>query len=135
MRTNDQDPGRCHCPECRACGVAGRARGHTMNLIGLALSNLKRRPIPSSLSSLRSALAVGSPLPLISLSCSSKDSTRDGMDEMGDDLIVMQKGASDIFGGFIPEPTVGRIAAIPVLVGVSGELMMFAPSGPDKSII
>jgi putative ABC transport system permease protein len=106
-----------------------------MNLIGLALRNLKRRPIRTSLSILGIGLAVGSALALISLSRSIKDSTRDGMDEMGDDLIVMQKGASDIFGGFIPEPTVGRIATIPGIVRVSGELMMFAPSGPDKSII
>jgi putative ABC transport system permease protein len=106
-----------------------------MNLIGLALRNLRRRPVRTSLSILGIGLAVGSALALISLSRSIKDGTREGMDEMGDDLIVMQKGASDIFGGFIPEPTVERIAAIPGIVRVSGELMMFAPSAPDKSVI
>src|ERR1700674_651504 len=127
MRTNDQDPGRCHCPECRACGVGGRAGGHTMNLIGLALRNLKRRPVRTSLSILGIGLAVGSALALIALSHSIRDSTRAGMDESGGDLVVMQKGASDIFGGFIPEQTVDRIATIPSVVRVSGELFMFAP--------
>jgi putative ABC transport system permease protein len=106
-----------------------------MNLIGLALRNLRRRPVRTSLSILGVGLAVGSALALIALSRSIKDSTRDGMDEMGDDLIAMQRGASDIFGGFIPEQTIERIAAIPGIVRVSGELMMFAPSGPDKSVI
>ena len=81
-----------------------------MNLTGLALRNLKRRPIRTSLSILGIGLAVGSALALIALSRSIKDSTREGMDEMGDDLVVMQKGASDVFGGFIPEQTVGLVA-------------------------
>jgi putative ABC transport system permease protein len=106
-----------------------------MNLIGLALRNLRRRPVRTSLSILGIGLAVGSALALIALSRSIKDGTREGMDEMGDDLIVMQKGASDIFGGFIPEPTVERVVAIPGIVRVSGELMMFAPSGSDKNVI
>ena len=106
-----------------------------MNLVGLALRNLKRRPVRTSLSILGIGLAVGSALALIALSRSIKEGTREGMDEIGDDLIVMQKGASDIFGGFIPEQTVERIAAISGIVRVSGELMMFAPSAPDKSVI
>ena len=51
------------------------------------------------------------------------------MDEMGDDLVVMQKGASDIFGGFIPEQTVELVAATPGVTRVSGEMATFAPSG------
>jgi putative ABC transport system permease protein len=106
-----------------------------MNLAGLALRNLRRRPIRTSLSILGIGLAVGSALALIALSRSIKDSTRESMDEMGDDLVVMQKGASDIFGGFIPEQTVERIAAISGIVRVSGELVMFIPSGPEKSVL
>jgi putative ABC transport system permease protein len=105
-----------------------------MNLMGLALRNLKRRPIRTGLSILGVGLAVGSALALIALSRSIKDSTREGMDEIGDDLVVMQKGASDIFGGFIPEQTVERVAAIPGIVRVSGELVMFAPSG-EKNVL
>jgi putative ABC transport system permease protein len=100
-----------------------------MNLVSLATRNLKRRPIRTSLSILGIGLAVGSALALISLSRSIQDSTRDGMDEMGDDLVVMQKGASDIFGGFIPEQTVELVAATPGVTRVSGEMATFAPSG------
>jgi putative ABC transport system permease protein len=85
-----------------------------MNLLGLALRNLKRRPVRTSLSILGIGLAVGSALALIALSHSIRDSTREGMDENGDDLVVMQKGASDIFGGFIPEQTAERIAAVQI---------------------
>ena len=63
-----------------------------MNLVGLALRNLKRRPVRTSLSILGIGLAVGSALALISLSHSIRDSTREGLDENGDDLVVMQKG-------------------------------------------
>ena len=96
-----------------------------MNLVGLALRNLKRRPVRTGLSILGIGLAVGSALALITLSHSIRNSMRDGMDEIGDDLVVMQKGASDIFGGFIPEQTVERVAAIPGVVRDSGELFMF----------
>ena len=106
-----------------------------MNLVGLALRNLRRRPIRTCLSILGVGLAVGSALALIALSRSIKDSTQEGMNEMGDDLVVMQKGASDIFGGFIPEQMVARIAAIPGVVRASGELFMFAPSAGDRSVL
>ena len=106
-----------------------------MNLTGLALRNLRRRPVRTGLSILGIGLAVGSALALISLSRSIKDSTRDGLDEMGDDLVVMQKGASDIFGGFIPEQTVERVAAIPGIARATGELLMFAPSAGDRSVL
>jgi putative ABC transport system permease protein len=105
-----------------------------VTLVGLALRNLRRRPIRTCLSILGIALAVGSALALIALSHSIKDSTREGMDEMGDDLVVMQKGASDIFGGFLPEQTVERVAATPGVVRVAGELLMFAPSG-ERSML
>jgi putative ABC transport system permease protein len=100
-----------------------------MNLVNLATHNLKRRPIRTSLSILGIGLAVGGALALISLSHSIQDSAREGMDEMGDDLVVMQKGASDVFGGFIPEQTVELVAATPGVTRVSGEMALFAPSG------
>jgi putative ABC transport system permease protein len=53
---------------------------------------------------------------------------------MGDDLVVMQKGASDIFGGFILEQTIARVAAIAGVARASGELLMFAPS-TDRSLL
>jgi putative ABC transport system permease protein len=54
---------------------------------------------------------------------------------MGDDLVVMQKGASDIFGGFIPEQTIERVASIPGVARASGELFMFAPSADDGTVL
>jgi putative ABC transport system permease protein len=106
-----------------------------MNLVGLALRNLRRRPVRTGLSILGIGLAVGSALALITLSHSIRDSMRDSMDEIGDDLVVMQKGASDIFGGFISEQTVESIAAIPGVVRDSGELFMFAPSDIGHSVL
>lgn len=106
-----------------------------MNLGGLAWRNLKRRPVRTALTVLGIGLAVGSALALISLSHSIKESARAGVDEMGDDLVVMQKGASDIFGGFIADETVERVAALPGVTRASGELFMFAPSGDSHSVM
>jgi len=106
-----------------------------MNLVSLALRNLKRRPVRTCLSVLGIALAVGSALALTALSRSIQDSTREGMDEIGGDLVVMQKGASDIFGGFIPEATVERIAAIPGVTRVSGALVAFAPGRTGNNVL
>ena len=106
-----------------------------MNLTGLALRNLRRRPIRTGLTILGIGLAVGSALALIALSRSIKEGTREGMDEIGDDLVVMQKGASDIFGGFIPEQTIEQVTKIPDVARASGEMMMFAPSSQDKSVL
>lgn len=106
-----------------------------MNLVGLALRNLKRRPIRTGLSVIGIGLAVGSALALMALSRSIQDGTREAMDEIGDDLVVMQKGATDIFGGLIPEETVERIAAIPSIVNVSGALVAFAPANSGNSVL
>src|SRR5258707_13558093 len=91
-----------------------------MIVVSLAFRNLKRRPVRTCLSVLGIALAVGSALAVTALSRSIQDSTREGMAEIGGDLVVMQKGASDIFGGFIPEAAVERISAIPRVAAVSG---------------
>jgi putative ABC transport system permease protein len=106
-----------------------------MNLVGLALRNLRRRPVRTTLSILGIGLAVGGALALIALSHSIQDSSREAINELGDDFVVAQKGASDIFGGFIPEATIERIAAIPGVARVSGELFMFAPSTGLRSVL
>jgi len=106
-----------------------------MNLVGLALRNLRRRPVRTGLSILGIGLAVGSALALIALSRSIQDSSREAINELGDDFVVTQKGASDIFGGFIPESTIARVAAIPGVARVSGELFMFAPSADQRSVL
>jgi putative ABC transport system permease protein len=106
-----------------------------MNLLGLALRNLRRRPVRTGLSILGISLAVGSALALIALSRSIQDSSREAINELGDDFVVTQKGASDIFGGFIPESIIERVAAIPGVARVSGELFMFAPSTDFRSVL
>jgi putative ABC transport system permease protein len=106
-----------------------------VNLLGLALRNLRRRPVRTGLSILGISLAVGGALALIALSRSIRDSSREAINELGDDFVVTQKGASDIFGGFIPESTVERVAAIPGVARVSGELFMFAPSTDFRSVL
>jgi putative ABC transport system permease protein len=106
-----------------------------MNLVSLALRNLKRRPGRTCLSVLGIGLAVGGALALMSLSRSLQDSTRESIAEIGGDLIVMQRGTSDIFGGFIPEATVERMAAISGVARVSGVLAAFAPSGVANHVL
>ncbi len=106
-----------------------------MNLAGLALRNLRRRPVRTALSILGIALAVGSALALIALSRSIQDTTREGMDEVGDDLAVTQRGAADIFGGFLPEDMEARVGKVAGAAKVAGELFMFAPSERNRQVL
>lgn len=106
-----------------------------MNLVGFAIRNLHRRPIRTSLSIVSIALAVGGVLALMAISRSIEDSTREGMDEIGDDVIVTQRGASDLFGGFLPQQISERIALIPGVARVSGELLLFAPSERNRHVL
>src|SRR6202023_2112599 len=110
-------------------------QGHPMNLVGLALRNLRRRPMRTSLSIVGIALAVGSALALIALSRSIEDSTRKGLDEQGAALLVTQRNASDLFGGFLPQNLEARIAEISGVAHVGGELLMFAPSDGDHQVL
>jgi putative ABC transport system permease protein len=106
-----------------------------MTLVRLAIRNLQRRPIRTALSIVGIALAVGSVLALVALSHSIEDSTRASLDEHGADLAVTQRGAPDIFAGFLPEELEGRIAAVPGVTRVLGELVLFAPSENDRHIL
>jgi putative ABC transport system permease protein len=106
-----------------------------MNLVGLALRNLRRRPVRTALSILGIALAVGSALALLALSRSIQDATREGMDEVGDDFAVTQRGASDIFGGFLPADAEAKVAKVAGVVRASGELFMFAPSEKNRQLL
>jgi len=106
-----------------------------MNLTGLAFRNLRRRPIRTALSILGIALAVGGALALLALSRSIQDATRDGMDEIGDDLAVTQKDAADIFAGFLPAGMEGRVAKVAGVVRASGEMFMFAPSEKNRQVL
>jgi putative ABC transport system permease protein len=106
-----------------------------MNLVGFAIRNLQRRSIRTSLSIVSIGLAVGGALALIAISRSIEDSTREGMDEIGDDIIVTQRGASDLFGGFLPQQLSEQIALIPGVARASGELFLFAPSERSRHVL
>jgi putative ABC transport system permease protein len=73
------------------------------------------------------ALAVATALALLALSSSIERSTGDSTRERGADLTVSQKGAADLFAGFLPGDLGAKIAAVPGVAGVAGELVMFAP--------
>jgi putative ABC transport system permease protein len=105
-----------------------------VNLPGLALRNLRRRPMRSALSIVGIALAVGSAIALMALSHSIEQSTQESLAERGADFTVTQRGASDMFGGFVPEELEDRLRAIPGVARVAGELIMFAPSG-DRQVL
>lgn len=106
-----------------------------MNLVGLAVRNLHRRPIRSLLSIISIAIAIGCALALFAITRSIEESTREGMEEIGDDVIVTQRGATDLFGGFLPQTIPDKIALIPGISRVSGELLMFAPSEKSRHVL
>jgi putative ABC transport system permease protein len=106
-----------------------------MNLLGFAIRNLQRRPLRTSLTIVSIGLAVGSALALIATSRSIEENTQEGMDEIGDDVIVTQRGASDIFGGFLPPPIADQIARVPGVANASGELFLFAPSEKNRNVL
>ncbi len=103
-----------------------------MNLVTLAVRNLQRRTMRTSAVSLSVGLAVASALSLISLSDSIENGVREGADERNADLTVLKRNASDIFSGFITEDLVGRIAGMPGVAAVAGDLIMFAPVDQDQ---
>jgi putative ABC transport system permease protein len=106
-----------------------------MNLVTLAIRNLQRRPVRSSLSILSIGIAVGSALALIAISRSIEESTREGVIESGNEVIVTQRGAADLFGGYIPEQMAERIAVIPGVMRVSSELFLFVPSERSRHVL
>lgn len=98
-----------------------------MTLSALALRNLMRRPSRTVLLVLGIALAVATAVALLALSHSIEQSSGEGARERGADLTVTQRGASDIFSGFIDASLEPAIAAVPGVKAVAGELVMFTP--------
>jgi putative ABC transport system permease protein len=106
-----------------------------VNLVTLALRNLRRRPVRTALTVIAIGLAVGSTLALVALSYSIQESANEGLNELGADLTVTQRGASDLFGGFLPEQLEHQLSRIPGVTGVAGELWMFAPDERDRHVL
>lgn len=116
-----------------------------MTLFGFAFSNLARRPARTLLTFLGIALAVGTAVALLALGRGITDSVARGFDEHGATLVVSPRSATDIMTGRLPEALGGKIAAVPGIAEVSGELYAFtvAPNGehvlsagwaPDSSV-
>ena len=81
-----------------------------MNLVTLAIRNLRRRVLRSAIVAFSVGLAVASALSLVALSASIESSSHESVDERGADLTVMQRDAPDFFSGFIPEATASAIS-------------------------
>jgi putative ABC transport system permease protein len=103
-----------------------------MNLFTLALRNLKHRPVRTGLTVIGIAVAVGSALTLLALSRGIQDGAREGLSEIGGDLIVMPKNGSGLFGGFIPDSALQRMNAVPGVARLSGALVVFAPTATSN---
>lgn len=106
-----------------------------MNHIQLALRNLKRRPARSMLTALGVALAVGSFITLYGLSRSVYQNFQQSIEEHGADLTVRRRGTAELFGGTIPESIAPRIAKIPGVLLVSGELISLVANDHDEHVL
>jgi putative ABC transport system permease protein len=103
-----------------------------LNLLTLALRNLRRRPTRSIVVTISVGLAIASALTLVALSDSIERGTSEGIDERGADLTVLQRDASDVFSGFIPQAMESRLAAVPGIAATAGELATYAPVEHDR---
>jgi putative ABC transport system permease protein len=106
-----------------------------VTLLTLAYRNLWRRPARTALTAMSIGIAIGMAIALLALSSGIERTTHEGAQERGADLTVSQKDASDIFSGFVPDDFEAKIRAIPGVIGVSGELTMFAPVGDDRQVL
>ena len=106
-----------------------------MNHLQLAFRNLERRPARSILTALGVALAVGSFITLYGLSRSVYQNVQQSIEEHGSDLTVRRRGTAELFGGTIPETNEPRIAEIPGVVAVSGDLLSLAATDQDAQVL
>lgn len=100
-----------------------------MNLVGLAMRNLMRRPGRSIFTMLGVALAVASYLTLAGLSRSLADGTKDSLSERGVDIVVSRKGLVELFGGSLPLAMRPAIEGAPGVEGVAPELITLLEVG------
>ena len=106
-----------------------------MTLIGLAWTNLLRRPARTLLTMLTIALAVGTAVGLLALGRGITDSVARGLDESGAELMVAQRGATEIISARLPEAYGAHIAAVPGVAAVSAELFAFAVTGDGRQFL
>jgi putative ABC transport system permease protein len=106
-----------------------------VNHLGLATRNLARRPVRSSLTALGVAFAVGSFIALYGLSNSVYENAQESLDERGSHLAVSRRGRAELFGGSIGEQIGARIASIPGVRRVTGELIALAATAADNHVL
>jgi len=106
-----------------------------VNHFGLAIRNLQRRPTRSILTILGVAFAVGSFITLYGLSRSVHENVERSFDEHGTDLTVKRRGIAEPFGGTVPEELIPKIKEIPGVVDVAGQLITFAATDKDDSVL
>ena len=106
-----------------------------MNLVGLAFSNLRRRPGRTLLSILGIGLTVGGAVALLSLGQGIRAGVGDSIDERGADFVVSQRAATDAFGGRLPESLGARLAEIPGVRSVSGEMVSFVSQSGGRPVL
>ena len=106
-----------------------------MNHLELAYRNLQRRRTRSILTILGVAFAVGSFITLYGLSRSVHENVERSFDEHGTDLTVKRRGIAEPFGGTIPQELIPEIAKIPGVQDVAGQLITFAATDNDDSVL
>jgi len=106
-----------------------------MNHLQLAFRNLKRRPARSILTAAGVAIAVGSFITLYGLSQSVAQNVEQSIEEHGADLTVRRSGTAELFGGTIPETIAPKIAQIPGVAAVSGELLSLVGTEKDEHVL
>ncbi len=106
-----------------------------MNHLELAFRNLKRRPARSILTAAGVAIAVGSFITLYGLSQSVDQNVEQSIEEHGADLTVRRAGTAEMFGGTIPDTIAPRIAEIPGVAAVSGEMLSLVGTDNDEHVL
>lgn len=106
-----------------------------MNHLGVATRNLARRPVRSLLTALGVAFAVGSFIALYGLSNSVYDNAQESLDERGSHLAVSRRGRAELFGGSIGESIGAKIASIPGVRRVTGELIALAATDRNNHVL
>ena len=106
-----------------------------MNHVSLAFRNLTRRPVRSVLTILGVALAVGSFITLYGLSRSVDENVGRMLDERGIHLSIARRGTADLFGSTIPLSLASKIAAVPDVTAVAGELIALAETNENAQVL
>lgn len=106
-----------------------------MNHLQLAFRNLRRRPTRSILTVFGVALAVGSFITLYGLSNSVQENVQQSFDEHGADLTVRRSGVAEPFGGTLRQTLIPEVSAIPGVEAVSGQLITFAATDNNDSVL